>query len=299
MRKRKLDNEVVKEIRERFLMGEEVGEMAKEYNVSYNIIYSIIRGTSYPEVTEGVDLKKGKINPRFSREEVISIRDEYKLGFSVEDLAVEYDRTHNDIINLLSGRTYTHITEGKNILKKKKTGRNKKVVEKKVREKKKDFAKKKEKKLGVIDNYGNPSSGRIRDIISDFTENNMTVREICLNRKVSGKTVRNILKGITYKNVTGGIDLTLEIPLERIFYVVYYEHIGDDWQTEYYEVFRSKKEAERFIEEHKREMEDVGGVRWVEFRTEEATEEGLKSMLTFKDYYEMFPLYKEEIDKYI
>jgi hypothetical protein len=82
------------------------------------------------------------------------------------------------------------------------------------------------------------------------------------------------------------------------YYIAYYTHYGDDWHTNYHDVFKSEKEANDFEEEHRKEMKNVNGVEYVEFTIREVTERQLRGTLTVKEYCELFPKIERLIDSY-
>jgi AraC-like DNA-binding protein len=266
----KFSKSAVRKIRERFLQGEDVGDIAKSYHVSYSKIYSIIRGRTYTEFTGGVDLREDDLTPRLSNGEVMEIREKYKSGSTVKELMVEYDISETNVKNLLTGKTYWKISGGKDILK----GRRKKSHASKT------------------------TARKVRNIIADYAEDKLTIREISLKREIAENTVTKILKGITHKNITDGIDRTKIIPEGKNFHVVFYEHIGYDWQSEYRDIFRSKQAADKFIEEHEKEMENVNGVIHVNFNRKEMSEKDLRAILTVNEYCDLFPIVKGILDKY-
>ncbi|MEM4994946.1 hypothetical protein WKH56_20490 [Priestia sp. SB1] len=82
------------------------------------------------------------------------------------------------------------------------------------------------------------------------------------------------------------------------YYIAYYTHHGDDWRTNYHDVFKSEKEANDFEKEHREEMENVSGVEYIEFTIKEVNESQLRGTLTVREYCELFPEVKKLIDQY-
>lgn len=78
--------------------------------------------------------------------------------------------------------------------------------------------------------------------------------------------------------------------------VVYYTHYGDDWETDYKEVFKNEEEAKQFEIEHREEHKNVNGIEYIEFNYSFENEKELRNTLTVNEYIQLFPDVKELLD---
>lgn len=109
---RNLSNEEVLNIRIRyFVNGETENDIFKEYKHLYSLsgFNKILFGNSYIHVKMPIKTDKCKQKlPCLSKDEVISLKEQYNNGKSIEELKVgKYEKySMNNFRNMLIGRTY-------------------------------------------------------------------------------------------------------------------------------------------------------------------------------------------------
>ena len=108
--KRKLSDEQVVEIRNRYANGETQTALAIEFGVSHQTIGAIVRGKTYKDVPGPLTkncrgTQRSKLR-KFSDEQVFQIRNRYASEETLTALATEFGASISAIRNIVTGKTY-------------------------------------------------------------------------------------------------------------------------------------------------------------------------------------------------
>lgn len=83
----------------------------------------------------------------------------------------------------------------------------------------------------------------------------------------------------------------------QTYYVAWMNEYGDEWEDEKYKVFSEEDKCDKFIEEYKRSIVNVHGVKDFDCRKSPYTDAELRELLTVAEYCKLHPELAEHINK--
>jgi hypothetical protein len=103
--------DIINEIREKYSKGWTVKKLSEEYNINISVLYSIIENINWKDVNyKYINNGKGFIgritNAKKTRKEVNEIREKYKNGISISNLAKESELTWQNIKYIVTNKSW-------------------------------------------------------------------------------------------------------------------------------------------------------------------------------------------------